>query len=524
MSRQRSILGSTSRNSFPSSVNHDSISSELKAGARAQVQGKIGTIRFVGTTSFQTGKWVGIELDDANGKNSGVVQGKRYFECKTNHGVFARPSQVKVLGNEEDEHDDIQPPSPSLSEQRRFAPAQDPNLAAARTIQQHTPSSSSTLLPSRIISPSRISRLPNVNSRKSVATGLVTAGSRKSASPKASITATSRKSKITSPTTTRPRSNTNTQKDAKENKLLQLKMQQQEKLSFLHKQQQLLLQQQLLEQQQQQEEEEDAELQRQLQEEEELAFQDQQQQQEEDEDDDDYDEDDEEEDDDDNQDHQTMYETESTETSSDRGVGLVSTTSSTAMPRPSSHQQQPQQQSYGSLAANLPISKSDQMIPLKDYEELRLKLKILESKRQEDRERYREHEKVKEEAEQFLTLRNKLQDKIADLQKELRDTKRQLKESSTDQEMYESKYNDVIESLEMMTLDKEVAEERAENLQQEVNVLNDKIEEISVDLDILKKEADIINRVPDRDGEEKTPLEVIQLERHNERLKEALLK
>lgn len=90
--------------------------------------------------------------------------------------------------------------------------------------------------------------------------------------------------------------------------------------------------------------------------------------------------------------------------------------------------------------------------------------------------------------------------------------------------MYESKYNDVIESLEMMTLDKEVAEEKAENLQQEVDVLKDKIDEISVDLDVLKKEADIINRVPDRDGDEKTPLEVIQLERHNERLKEALMR
>ncbi|KAI8974920.1 dynein associated protein-domain-containing protein [Pilobolus umbonatus] len=90
--------------------------------------------------------------------------------------------------------------------------------------------------------------------------------------------------------------------------------------------------------------------------------------------------------------------------------------------------------------------------------------------------------------------------------------------------MYENKYNDVIESLEMMTLDKEVAEERSENLQQEVNVLKDKIEEISVDLDVLKKEADIINRIPDRDGDEKTPLEVIQLERHNERLKEALMR
>lgn len=77
--------------------NNNDISAELKVGARTQTQGKVGYIRFVGTTSFQTGKWIGIELDEPLGKNSGVVQGKRYFECKLNHGVFVRPSQVKVI-------------------------------------------------------------------------------------------------------------------------------------------------------------------------------------------------------------------------------------------------------------------------------------------------------------------------------------------------------------------------------------------------------------------------------------------
>ena len=53
------------------------------------------------------------------------------------------------------------------------------------------------------------------------------------------------------------------------------------------------------------------------------------------------------------------------------------------------------------------------------------------------------------------------------------------------------------------------------------------MEEISVDLDILKKEADILNKPPEilsTENEERTPLEVVQLERHNERLKEALLR
>lgn len=48
------------------------------------------------------------------------------------------------------------------------------------------------------------------------------------------------------------------------------------------------------------------------------------------------------------------------------------------------------------------------MVPLKMYEELRVKLKILEGKRQEEREKLKEAEKAKEEAENFLAIRTKL--------------------------------------------------------------------------------------------------------------------
>ncbi|KAE8267942.1 hypothetical protein A4X09_0g4406 [Tilletia walkeri] len=53
-----------------------------------------GEVVFVGQTSFATGVWVGVVLDDNNGKNNGTVLGKRYFDCPEGHGVFVRPSQV----------------------------------------------------------------------------------------------------------------------------------------------------------------------------------------------------------------------------------------------------------------------------------------------------------------------------------------------------------------------------------------------------------------------------------------------
>lgn len=53
-----------------------------------------GRVRFVGTTEFSEGDWVGVEIDHPSGKNDGSVQGVRYFDCRPAHGLFVRPKQV----------------------------------------------------------------------------------------------------------------------------------------------------------------------------------------------------------------------------------------------------------------------------------------------------------------------------------------------------------------------------------------------------------------------------------------------
>lgn len=45
---------------------------------------------------FAPGKWVGVELDEPKGKNNGIVQGKTYFQCRDNHGLFVRQNQLQV--------------------------------------------------------------------------------------------------------------------------------------------------------------------------------------------------------------------------------------------------------------------------------------------------------------------------------------------------------------------------------------------------------------------------------------------
>ncbi|KAG0148915.1 hypothetical protein CROQUDRAFT_691464 [Cronartium quercuum f. sp. fusiforme G11] len=57
-----------------------------------------GVIRFVGPVEFNKNHriWIGVELDEPNGKNDGSVSGVRYFTCQPSHGTFIQPERVEV--------------------------------------------------------------------------------------------------------------------------------------------------------------------------------------------------------------------------------------------------------------------------------------------------------------------------------------------------------------------------------------------------------------------------------------------
>ena len=72
---------------------------QVRMGTRVVVKDRNvrGTVRFSGNTQFSTGRWIGVELDEAVGKNNGSVEGKIYFLCDDGHGIFVRQNQIDVL-------------------------------------------------------------------------------------------------------------------------------------------------------------------------------------------------------------------------------------------------------------------------------------------------------------------------------------------------------------------------------------------------------------------------------------------
>lgn len=158
----------------------------------------------------------------------------------------------------------------------------------------------------------------------------------------------------------------------------------------------------------------------------------------------------------------------------------------------------------------------------RQIEELEVKIKQLERKRQEDRELKTSLEKAQEEKGRYQGIIEKLQKKYQPQQQELADLKKQLSEAESKGQSVEELQAEHDSIMEMALLDKEMAEEMAEGLQAELEALRSKQEELELEVELLREEN--VEFSKDMSPEERTSAGWLQMEKENERLRDALLR
>jgi CAP-Gly domain-containing linker protein 3/4 len=58
----------------------------------------MGVVQYIGGIDVAEGTFIGVALQEPAGKNDGEVEGRRYFQCKPDHGLLVRPEKCTWRG------------------------------------------------------------------------------------------------------------------------------------------------------------------------------------------------------------------------------------------------------------------------------------------------------------------------------------------------------------------------------------------------------------------------------------------
>lgn len=167
------------------------------------------------------------------------------------------------------------------------------------------------------------------------------------------------------------------------------------------------------------------------------------------------------------------------------------------------------------------------------------KLETLKLRRAEDKERFREFDKMQTQFEQMQEFKSRIMEAQTSLQRELQRSRQETKDAIEARDQHIEEMSELAENVEMITLDKEMAEEKADTLQLELDAMKERNEELTLDLEIIKNEmqnkmiggadanvsADAAKIVAGGGGGPGvTSYEFKQLEQQNTRLRETLVR
>ncbi|RYO90001.1 hypothetical protein DL764_008514 [Monosporascus ibericus] len=465
--------------------------------------GRNAIVRFVGQTLFAPGEWVGVELGDDGGKNDGSVQGERYFECEMGRGMFLRPPAISVVQAAPPPQPKSAPPIRRASRAGaapvgpgRPSSRNDPSFGKRRSL--NAPSPSPVPRPSRTASIGRSpTRSPtkqlrstaassNANSRTgtpanarsaSVSLGAKPrpsmAGVRSSMGPPALPSSKATRQPSASSTTSRPPSVTTRQPSGRPSvagpgrgltRSASGRVRSGESLSG----------------------NESGPGNR--------------------------------------SDISSPFKSDGEQTTSPvqtRTKALEKLTGKGASSAISART--PASATSSKTAASAGASRvGPSNAASRENEDLKAKLKVLERKRLEDREKLKDLERLQEQRDKFETVNKKIEGKFQATAQENAALRKQLKEAEERLEQVEALQAEHDSVMELATLDREMAEETAEVLKVELEALKQKAEELELENEILREEnSEFSNGMS---PEERASTGWLQMERNNERLREALIR
>lgn len=158
----------------------------------------------------------------------------------------------------------------------------------------------------------------------------------------------------------------------------------------------------------------------------------------------------------------------------------------------------------------------------RELEELQAKLRVMEKKRAEDREKLKILEQLQMERDKFESIIQKLQAKYQPQQMEITELRKKLKDTEARHEEVERMQAEHESLMEMAALDREMAEETAEAFKHECDALRLKMEELQLEVEVLREENEEFSQITS--PEERSSHGWLQMEKSNERLRDALLR
>ncbi|KAI9795502.1 MAG: hypothetical protein M1835_005634 [Candelina submexicana] len=485
--------------------------SNFELGQTIELQdGRVGTVRYIGGTHFAAGDWIGIELEDASGKNDGAVQGERYFDCDAGHGMFVRPTAAKVVeqptpkanGNANGKAVEGRSHNGTIIGARRESVlgrtvGKRPSMSAVSP----TPGARAPVVP-------RASRSPSKSPTKQLATARSASGT---SSPHAGLSSNTR-APPPAFSTTRPRAgtsnrtsmgppaaptlrarqsrqsvagsvsgsskpaNTTVPSDRAPNKRLSLRPGPVKRLSSISGDSQAS---------------------------ESSGF---------------------------SSGHDSLDSLRPVESRLLPATDIEAPDGSSQRVSSSTLSGDPAAAPSPSLASSRETSsptltqkpQGTNTAASREIEDLKTKLRVMEKRRMEDRDKLKVLERIQGERDKFESIIQKLQSKYQPQQQEVAELKKQLRESAAKAQEAESQQSEQEVMVEMATLDREMAEETAEALKTELDALKQKAEELELEVEVLREENQELGK--EMSPEEKTSQGWLQMERTNERLREALMR